>query len=219
MPTASRYLRIDRGIFWAGTWAIAAYFPLTVFVAPRLDVAGSVYVGFSIVLLLGVILLVLSVIPRRARSADDQTSVDRTAGQPRRIDVALSVALAVCVGGTLLVGTGVVPTGLYPASGSTWDLAMNPCDHLSSGESNSFAAMFPIWSTVHVDSSDANGALFWLLLEGGSGLNGEILGYGGVWSFVSDGQPILVWVLSPLPPNNETSCPTTIIVVTVQYST
>lgn len=219
MPGTDRYLRIDRGLFWAGTWAVAAYFPLTVFVAPSLDVAGSEYIGFPYVLLIGVILLVASVIPRRARPAERDASLDRPATHPRRIDVALGIALAVCVGGTLLVGTGIIPTGLYPASGSTWDLAMNPCDLQPSGEPNSFAATFPIWSTVDVDSSDRTGALFWLLLDGSSGLEGEILGYGGVVSFVSNGQPILVWVLSPQPANNGTSCSTTLIDVTVQYST
>lgn len=218
MSTPARYLRIDRALFWAGTWAIAAYFPLTVFAAPRLDVAGSEYTGFAIVLLVGVVLLVASVIPRRPRRGGIRPPDDRSAAPARRLDIALGVALAVCVGGTLIVGTGIVPTGLYPASGSTWDLAMNPCGHLASGESSSFAATFPLWSTVHVDGSDSGGVLFWLNFVGGSGLSGEIVGYGGAWAFVSDGQPVLVWVLSPYPPNG-TSCPTTIVDVTVQYST
>ncbi len=218
MSDTARYLHIHRGLFWAGAWAIAAYFPLTVFAAPQLDVPGTEYTGFSIVLLVGVILLVASVIPWRSSRGTVRPSVDRTGDRPRRVDVALGVALAVLVGGTLLVGTGVVPTGLYPASGSTWELAMSPCGHLASGESSSFAATFPIWSTVRVESSDAAGSPFWLNLAGSNGLEGGIVGYGGVLSFVSDGQPVLVWVLS-LSPTNGTGCTTTIIDVTVQYST
>ncbi len=217
MSDTDRYLRIDRRFFWAGTWAVAAYFPLTVFAAPALDNGGTEYVGFSIVLVVGVILLGISVIPRRARVDAGAPSPSRPAGSPRRLDVALGVALALCVGGTLLVGTGLVPTGLYPASGTTWDLALNPCGHFAAGESDRFSATFPLWSTVRVESSDSTGALFWLDLLGSSGLEGVIVGYGGVLSFFSDGQPIVVWVFSPLPANG-TSCPTTIVDVTVEYT-
>ncbi len=217
MSDSDRDLKVDRGLFWAGAWLSVAYFPLTIFVAPRLDTPGSEYFGFSIVLFIGLILLVASLLVGRFRRARTPPTATRPTGRGRRIDAAFGIALAVVLGGTVLIGTGVVPAGLYPASGATWSLAMNPCGVPPNEGSNSFSATFPIWSTVNVESTDQGQAVFLMSLDGSSGLIGQIAGYGGLLSFVSNGQPILLWVFDPYPANG-TDCDTTIVSVTVDYA-
>ncbi|MGI0071222.1 MAG: hypothetical protein ACRECT_04025 [Thermoplasmata archaeon] len=133
-------------------------------------------------------------------------------------DPALAGVCALVLAASLLVGTGVVPSGLFSASSTSWRVE-STCSKTPSGlethSSPPVPLVAPMWATVHLAWTSTG--FDWVLVEAASseGLPYDQVGMNGSGSFVSEADPFLVEVPTlPVGPG----CNTTFTNLTVSYS-
>jgi hypothetical protein len=138
----------------------------------------------------------------------------------RRVDLALIAGSATVVAAAMLLGTGLIPSGLYVSSGTTWQWSLAPCSNHAPDPADPANLYFPLWASVSYRwTADSTG---WGLVYTVSGpMNSFVqsaVGNNSSGSFRSDGAPVEFWaaLLTPLGPNE--SCAPTVITTTVTYS-
>jgi hypothetical protein len=130
-----------------------------------------------------------------------------------RVDRWLALGCAVVVTGTLLVGTAVVPTGLFPARGTVFELNVPRC--VSDPPSAPWVATFPLWATVSFRWTATGGDVAFYTNEGPVVTSG--LGSNGTGSFASTLQPTAFYALAIVPTSNG-SCAPIVVTATVTYA-
>ncbi len=135
----------------------------------------------------------------------------------RWVDRGLAVGCAVVVAVSMLVWTGVVPSGLYPSSPLRWTVELRTCPSAIYAQSIQYA--FPLWATVHVRWTSGSGFVDYYILNTGFGRASYPLAQAGVsgsGSFVSDATFYEFVVLGVLV--NLTGCSVTSVTTTVSYT-
>jgi hypothetical protein len=143
------------------------------------------------------------------------------AGKPRRwartrnVDVGLLLGSSAAVAITMLLWTGVVPSGLYPSSPLRWSLEVPTCTYV--GEAlPSVQHAFPLWATVHVQWSAQGGYVLYEVF-GRAYTPIFQVGTNGSGSFVSNALAFAFTAVDPLPPNGS-GCPSILVTTTVTYT-
>lgn len=131
----------------------------------------------------------------------------------RPLDLALVVGCSVVTAATLLVWTGVVPSGLYASSSSQWSLEVPTCTY---NGSSYVQHAFPLWATVHVRWT-ATGGNVWYLVQGQGTTFLSQSGTNGSGAFLSNSYPAAFWALA-LTPANTSTCPSILVLTTATYT-
>lgn len=133
----------------------------------------------------------------------------------RKVDAALLLGCSIAIAISLLFGTGVAPSGLYPSSPARWSLEVPTCTYPGEGLP-SVQHAFPLWATVHVQWT-ATGGDVWYIVEGRGVTLMSQIGASGSGSFVSDSYAWAFGAWDAFSPN-AVNCTPILVNTTVTYT-